>query len=98
MIDFKSYQDEINQICRKHNIKNLTVFGSALSPAFSNSSDIDFFLELKSAEGGITKYMTIKFELEKLFSRPVDLVMPNAVKNNRLKEYMFSKTKELYAA
>ena len=98
MIDFKNYQSEINRICKKHRVKSLTVFGGALSDQFDESSDIDFFLELETAEGGINRFMNIKFELEKLFTRPVDLVMPKAVKNKRLKDYMFSNTRNLYAA
>lgn len=97
MIDFKEYQNEINRICQKYHVKNLTVFGSALSDQFDDSSDIDFLLELETAEGGIKRYMNIKFELENLFTRPVDLVMPKAIKNRRLKNYMFSNTKEVYA-
>ena len=98
MIDFKEYQDEINRICRKHQVKSLTVFGSALSDQFNESSDLDFLLELETAKGGIKRYMNIKFELENLFTRPVDLVMPKAITNQRLKNYMLSKTKEVYAA
>ena len=98
MIDLEKYQNEINQLCQKYNVKKLTIFGSALSEQFKESSDIDFLLELKSAEGGIKKYMNIKFELEKLFKRPVDLVMPKAIKNQRIKKYMHSDMKEVYAA
>ena len=98
MIDFKEYQDEINRICQKHQVKSLTVFGSALSDQFDESSDIDFLLELETAKGGIKRYMKIKFELEDLFTRPVDLVMPKAVTNQRIKKYMFSNTREIYAA
>ncbi len=41
--------------------------------------------------------MNIKFELENLFARPVDLVMPKAITNLRLKNYMLSNTREVYA-
>jgi len=98
MIDLKEYQDEINRICQKYHVKSLTVFGSALSDQFDKSSDIDFLLELETAEGGIKRYMDIKFELENLFTRPVDLVMPKAITNQRLKNYIFSNTREVYAA
>ncbi len=98
MIDFKNYQSEINRICRKHRVKSLTVFGGALSDQFNESSDIDFLLELETAEGGIKKYMNIKFELEKLFTRSVDLIMPKAIKNKRLKDSIFSNTRNLYEA
>lgn len=98
MLDLKEYQSEINLICQKHHVKSLTVFGSALSDQFNESSDIDFLLELKTAEGGIKRYMNIKFDLENLFKRPVDIVMPKAITNQRLKNYIFSNTRKIYAA
>ncbi len=98
MIDFKNYQNGIDEICQKYQVKNLTVFGGSLSDQFDDSSDIDFLLEFKTAEGGIKRYMNIKFELEQLFTRPVDLVMPKAIKNKRLKGYIFSNTRKVYAA
>ncbi len=98
MIDFQLYQNEIRIICKKYRIKNLSVFGSATSEHFNDKSDIDFLLELDGTRNGMIRYMNIKFELEALFSRPVDLVMPRAIKNKRIKEYIFSDTRKLYAA
>jgi len=98
MIDLEKYQNEIDRICQRYNVKKLTIFGSALSNHFEESSDIDFLLELKTTEGGIKKYMDIKFELEKLFIRPVDLVMPKAITNQRIKKYTYSNMREVYAA
>ena len=98
MFEFENYQNEINSICQKYHVKSLTVFGSALSDNFNKSSDIDFLIELDNADNGINRYMNIKFELEKLFKRPVDLIMPNAIKNNRIKNYIFSNIREIYAA
>jgi len=98
MIDLEKYQHEIDRICQRYNVKKLTIFGSALSDQFGESSDIDFLLELQTSEGGIKKYMNIKFELEKLFIRPVDIVMPKAIKNKRIKKYIYSNIREVYAA
>jgi predicted nucleotidyltransferase len=98
VLDLKQYQSEINRICRKHHVKSLTVIGSALSGQFDEHSDIDFLLELETARGGIKRYMNIKFDLESLFMRPVDLIMPKAITNQRLKDYMFSNTRIVYGA
>lgn len=98
MIDLEKYQNEINRICQKNHVKRLTAFGSVLSKQFNEASDIDFLLELETAKGGMIRYMNIKFELENLFARPVDLVMPKAITNQRLKNYMFANTREVYAA
>ncbi len=98
MFDIEKYKIEIVTICKKYHVKRLTVFGSALSEKFSDSSDIDFLLELDNPNNGINRYMNIKFDLEKLFLRPVDLVMPKAITNNRIKNYIFANIKEIYAA
>ncbi len=96
MIELDKYQREINRICQKYRVKNLTVFGSTLSDRFDDSSDIDFLLELSDAQGGIKRYMNIKFELEGLFSRPVDLVMPKAINNQLLKDNIYANTRVVY--
>ncbi|MGP8330192.1 MAG: nucleotidyltransferase family protein [Methanosarcinaceae archaeon] len=98
MFKLEKYQNEINSICQKYHVKSLTIFGSALSDNFNDSSDIDFLIELDNADNGIKRYMNVKFELERLFTRSVDLVMPKAIKNSRIKNYIFSNVKEIYAA
>ena len=98
MMKFDDYQNEIKIICKKYGVSSLTVFGSALSEAFNENSDLDFLLELKGPQNGLNRYMNIKFDLESLFNRPVDLIMPKAVKNIRIKKYIFSNLKEIYAA
>lgn len=98
MFEIEKYQDDINAICQHYHIKSLTLFGSALSDNFHDDSDINLLIELDNANNGIKRYMNIKFDLENLFKRPVDLVMPKAIKNNRIKAYIFSNIKEIYAA
>ncbi len=98
MVIIKSYQQKIINICQKYRVKSLSIFGSALTEHFNESSDIDFLIELEGASDGIKRYMNVKFELEELFSRPVDLVMPKAIKNSRIKEYIFSNTMTVYAS
>ncbi len=98
MFEFEKYQTEIDKICKKYEVKSLIAFGSSVVNEFNENSDIDFLLELKTAKDGINRYMNIKFEMEDLFKRSVDLVMPKAIKDPRMKEYIFSNTREIYAA
>jgi len=98
MFDFDNFQDEIVSVCRKYRVKSLGAFGSALSDDFNENSDIDFLIELDSAKNGIVRYMNVKFELETLLKCPVDLVMPKAIKNNRIKNYILSDVRNIYAA
>ncbi len=98
MFDFDEFQNEIESICRKYRVKKLTAFGSALSDDFNEDSDIDFLIELDNAKNGILRYMNVKFELENLLKCPVDLVMPKAIKNSRIKSYILSDVRNIYAA
>ncbi len=91
-------KDDIIKICQTYNVRSLAVFGSVLTEDFKESSDIDVLLELDNPENGMVRYMNIKFELEKLFNRSVDIVMPGAIKNQRIKKYIFSNVREIYAA
>ena len=98
MFDFDNFQNEIERVCRKYRVKSLGAFGSALSDDFNENSDIDFLIELDSAENGMVRYMNVKYELETLLKFPVDLVMPKAIKNNRIKNYIMSEVRNIYAA
>lgn len=98
MYPFEKYKDEIEKICRTYHAKSLVAFGSAISDEFDDNSDIDFLLELTDTENGLSRYMNIKFELEILFNRSVDIVMPKAIKNRLIKTYIFSNVRKLYAA
>ncbi|MHC4872494.1 MAG: nucleotidyltransferase family protein [Planctomycetota bacterium] len=98
MLNFEKYNEEIQKICQKYKVKSLTAFGSALSGDFNDNSDIDFLIELFEPYEGISRFMNVKFDLESLFNRSVDLVMPKAIKNSRIKKYIYSNTREVYAA
>lgn len=98
MFDFNKYNNEINEICIKYDVNTLIAFGSSLSDDFSETSDIDFLLDLKNPQKGLSKYMGLKQDLEELFNLSVDLVMPKAIKNTRIRKYIYSNTRTIYAA
>jgi hypothetical protein len=98
MFNIDPYLPAIKEICVKYSVKRLVLFGSALTSRFEESSDLDFIIELSDATKGLIRYMGVKSDLEALLSRPVDLVMPNAIKNDRIKKQIFSNTQELYDA
>ena len=58
------------------------MFGSAARSELNENSDYDFLVEFDpNAAGGIKSFMDLKFSLESLFGRPVDLVEESAVVN-----------------
>lgn len=66
------------QQLRKYNVKRIGLFGSFLKNKEKKKSDIDFLVVLQ--EPTFDNYMGIKFFLEKLFHRKVDLVTENSLK------------------
>lgn len=96
--DINPYLPAIEEICAKYGVKRLVLFGSALTARFEESSDLDFLIELGDKARGLIRYMGVKTDLEALLNRPVDLVMPKAVKNDRIRKQIFSSTQELYDA
>ena len=54
-------------------MKSLSVFGSAARDAMSATSDIDVLVEFDTPPG-FDRYFDLKFFLEELLGRPVDLV------------------------
>ena len=75
--------DQIIALCEKHKVKELCVFGSALTDKFTKNSDVDFTVVFdKSAVGDyFTNYFDFKFALEELLHRDVDLIEYEAIRN-----------------
>ncbi len=74
---------EISELCKKHKVKNLYVFGSFLTSKFSKSSDIDLIVDFNKNEiiDYFDNYYNLKFSLEKILNRTVDLLENQALKN-----------------
>ena len=102
MIDvIERHHSELVALCRKHHVKTLEVFGSVADGTFDPaSSDLDFLLEFLPAAAGrpFHGYFDLKQELEKLFGRKVDLVMPGAIRNPYFLKAVDQQRKVLYAA
>ena len=81
----ESRRTEIARICAAHRVRRLEIFGSAAQgPFHTEDSDIDLLVEFQSGTDlgpWMAGYFNLKDELEKLFGRKVDLVMPSAMKN-----------------
>ena len=100
MTTISPYISQINQLCRQNGVKELYAFGSILTKEFKSESDVDLlvdFLQLSPSEYA-KNYYSLKFSLEKLFGRNVDLLEVRSLKNPFL-SHEINKTKHLlYAA
>ena len=78
------HSDDIAEICRRHHVKRLELFGSAAVGDFDpQNSDIDFLVEFDESDD-FSLFQTrrdLTQGLESLFNRPVDLVIFANVEN-----------------
>jgi predicted nucleotidyltransferase len=65
---------------RGFGIKKIGIFGSFVRSLETKMSDIDILVEFYPEEKKFDNYMELKFYLEGLFHRKVDLVIKEAIK------------------
>ena len=70
----------ILDLCRKHKVKTLSVFGSILTDRFNDDSDVDFLVDFQPHDPAgeefdyVSNYFGFKDALESLLHRKVDLI------------------------
>lgn len=82
------YQDQIHRLCANHKVKTLYSFGSVNTKRFTNESDVDLVVdfEINDPIEYTENYFDLKFELERILNRSIDLLESKAIKNPFLKE------------
>ena len=93
--------DEIRKLCSKYGVKRLAVFGSAVKGTFDPArSDFDFVVEFQANDrsDGWHSYFDLKFAIEELLGRPIDLVGMEAVDNPFFRHAIELTQRDLYAA
>jgi predicted nucleotidyltransferase len=80
--------DDIARLCRLYKVSKLFVFGSVLRETFNDESDIDLIVNFEQVplEEYADNYFNLKFELESIFNRSVDLLEEEAIKNPYFKK------------
>ena len=75
--------DKIEELCSKHDVQSLFVFGSVCSKYFSETSDIDLLISFKpmTSDKYAENYFFLADEFEAIFQRPVDLVTDKSLAN-----------------
>ncbi|GAB2484578.1 nucleotidyltransferase family protein [Algoriphagus taiwanensis] len=86
----------IKTLCEKHKVAKLYAFGSILTSAFNNESDVDFLVEFQRTDipDYASNFFELQFGLEDLLERQVDLIEYSAIRNPYFKEEV-EETKEL---
>ena len=96
-----AYGDQLRSLCQAYGVRRLEVFGSAARADFDpDRSDYDFFVDFGDTPiaGSFKRYMGLKFDLEALLGRPVDLVETAAVTNPFFLRATAADRREIYAS
>lgn len=88
MNELKAHIAQINRLCKQYRVKSLFAFGSVVSDRFSADSDIDLVVDIDSDDplDYSDRYFDLKFQLEDMLKRPIDLLEEKAIRNPLLKK------------
>jgi hypothetical protein len=75
-IKVKLPKEKIADFCRRHHIRKLAVFGSALREDFRPDSDLDVLVEFDPEDTPGLAFFGMEQELSELLGRKVDLNTP----------------------
>ena len=94
-------QKEIADFCRRWNISEFALYGSALRPDFRAESDVDVLVTFgEGSEWGLFDHVQMQQELQALLERKVDLVSRRALaqtQNQLLRDEILKTAKAIYS-
>jgi len=93
--------NKIVDVCKKHHVVTISLFGSAANNDFREDSDIDLLVEFSKDIDVLEyadNYFSLLEQLQDILKRRVDLVSNRSLKNPVLKEEIYRSKVELYAA
>lgn len=92
---------ELAELCRRHRVHRLDLFGSAATSRFDEQrSDLDFLVSFRpEARIGYTaEFFDLQDDLERLFERKVDLVFDMEFRNPHLRAAINETRTPIYEA
>ena len=99
-MNIDDYINDINDLCKMHKVRTLFVFGSVITKKFTVDSDIDFIVDINSNDpiDYAENYFDLKFKLQDLFKKPIDLLEHKGIKNSHLIQSINNSKRILYEA
>ena len=94
-----NYSNSLKSLCQQNKVKSLYVFGSVLTDKFNEKSDIDLVVDIDSNDPFeyADNYFNLKFALQELLKRPIDLLENKAIKNPFIRNNIDSSKLLIYA-
>lgn len=98
MIELEKYITDIKRLCYEHKVSKLYAFGSILTDRFNKDSDVDFIVDFQPLDvfQYADNYYDLKFSLQNVFHRPVDLLEEKAIKNPYFQQLVNNKRQLVY--
>ncbi len=90
--------EQVADFCRRHEVQELALFGSALREDFGPQSDVDLLVTFTpGARVSLFDLVDMAEDLSRLFGRRVDLVLKKGLKP-RIRGSVLESSKVIYAA
>lgn len=99
--EIEQKREQLADLCRRHHVRRLALFGSALRDDFDpQHSDLDFVVEFDPLPPGTyaDAWFGLYEGLEQLFGRSIDLVSVPSIKNPYFRKSVEETQTALYAA
>jgi len=94
-------REAIAELCRRHHVRRLSIFGSAARDDFDPAtSDVDILVDFTSLDipGYLDNFIQLRQSLMNLFDREVDLIREGVIKNPYRVRSIEADRVELFAA
>jgi predicted nucleotidyltransferase len=92
-------KDRLRDFCRRWEVRELSIFGSALRADFKDDSDIDLLLSLNpDAPWSLYEWIDMIEELKEIFGRDIDLVSMDGLRNPFRRQAILNDREVIYAA
>lgn len=89
---------KIIELCQKCKVDRLYIFGSVLTAKFNSKSDIDMVVKIDSENPlqYTDDYFSLKFSLESLLNRQIDLLEEGSISNNTFRNFVNLQKVKIY--
>ena len=94
----EKHSNDISKLCESHKVKSLYAFGSVLTDRFSEKSDVDLVVEFQPIDlmEYADNYFDLKFSLQNILNRQIDLLEEQAIKNPYFKQSLDKQRQLIY--
>lgn len=98
MMQLDKHIEAIRELCASHKVKSLYAFGSVLTDSFGDNSDVDLVVAFEPMSEFVyaDNYYALKFSLERILNKPVDLLEEKAIKNPYFRENLNRQRQLIY--